>query len=105
MLTVKDSRLDQPVGGREDARSIRNSEIGGDVKLTPLAKVLITLVVLGAIGAAVYKERDKLFPGKKEAESSVPPKATAMSESSAIAVRRGATKATSHGRASDGRKR
>ena len=48
---------------------------GGDVKLTPLAKALITIVVLGAVGAGIYSQRAKLFPGKKEQASSVPPKA------------------------------
>src|SRR3954468_9837629 len=47
---------------------------GVDVKLTPLAKLLVTLVILGAVGAGVYSQRDKLFPGKKPQTVSVPPK-------------------------------
>ncbi len=45
------------------------------MKLTPLAKALITIIVLGAVGAGIYTQRDKLFPGKKPVASSVPPKA------------------------------
>jgi len=45
------------------------------VKLTPLAKALITIVVLGAVGAGIYTQRAKLFPGKKPQDSSVPVKA------------------------------
>jgi OmpA-OmpF porin, OOP family len=44
------------------------------VKLTPLAKALITIVVIAAVGATVYTQRSKLFPGKKAVASSVPPK-------------------------------
>jgi outer membrane protein OmpA-like peptidoglycan-associated protein len=44
------------------------------MKLTPLAKALITIVVVGAVGLGVYTQRDKLFPGKKTTPSSVPPK-------------------------------
>ncbi len=47
---------------------------GVDVKLTPLAKALVTLVVVLAVGIGVYSQRAKLFPGKKEQPSSVPPK-------------------------------
>src|SRR5262249_18708775 len=46
----------------------------GTLKLTPLAKALITIVVVGAVGLGVYSQRAKLFPGKKEQPSSVPPK-------------------------------
>ena len=43
-------------------------------KLTPLSKGLIAAVVIGAVGTAVYVNRDKWMPGKKEAKSSnVPP--------------------------------
>ena len=45
------------------------------MKLTPLAKALITIIVLGAVGTGIYSQRDKLFPGKKPQASSVPPKA------------------------------
>ncbi|HUJ61065.1 MAG TPA: OmpA family protein [Kofleriaceae bacterium] len=45
------------------------------MKLTPLAKALITIVVLGAVGAGIYTQRAKLFPGKKPQDSSVPVKA------------------------------
>ncbi len=48
-------------------------------RLTPLAKTLITLIVLGAIGSAVYKNKDKLAalaPEAEKAKSSVPPTAT-----------------------------
>jgi OOP family OmpA-OmpF porin len=44
------------------------------VKLTPLAKGLITVVVVGAVGIGIYVNRDKLAPGKKdEVHSNVPP--------------------------------
>jgi outer membrane protein OmpA-like peptidoglycan-associated protein len=39
------------------------------VALTPLAKGLVTVVVVGAVGAGIYTQRDKLFPGKKPAET------------------------------------
>ena len=39
------------------------------MKLTPLAKALISVVVVGAVGLGIYKERDRLFPGKKPAET------------------------------------
>jgi OOP family OmpA-OmpF porin len=43
-------------------------------KLTPLSKGLIAAVVIGAVGTAVYVNRDKWMPGKKEAQkSNVPP--------------------------------
>ena len=47
------------------------------MKLTPLSKALIVLVVLGAVGAAVYTNLGKIAPAAKssEAKSSVPPKA------------------------------
>jgi len=49
------------------------------VKLTPLSKALVTLVVLGAVGAAVYRYKDSLAPGAKAKAggggSVVPPKA------------------------------
>jgi OOP family OmpA-OmpF porin len=48
------------------------------VKLTPLSKLLITLVVVGAVGAVVYKQREKIMPKAKGADavvSKVPPKA------------------------------
>ena len=44
------------------------------MKLTPFAKILITLVVLGAVGAGVYSQRDKLFPKKAPQETKVVPK-------------------------------
>ncbi len=52
-------------------------------KLTPLSKTLVTLLVLGAVGAAVYKNRDKLSQLAPEAEhqrSAVPPKAELPSD-------------------------
>src|SRR5215218_7899786 len=48
-------------------------------KLTGLSKTLITLIVLGAVGAAVYKNKDKLSalaPSAERQASSVPPPAT-----------------------------
>jgi OOP family OmpA-OmpF porin len=51
-----------------------HGENGGDVKLTPLAKALIALVVVGAVGFGIYKERDRLFPGKKPVDPQVPTK-------------------------------
>jgi OmpA-OmpF porin, OOP family len=49
------------------------------VKLTPLSKILITLIVLGAVGVAVYTNRSKLAPAAKSASgshgSAVPPAA------------------------------
>jgi OOP family OmpA-OmpF porin len=42
------------------------------VKLTPLAKALITIVVLAAVGVTIYTQRAKLFPGKKPTDSVVP---------------------------------
>jgi len=43
-------------------------------KLTPLSKGLIAAVVVVAVGTAVYVNRDKWMPGKKEAQkSNVPP--------------------------------
>lgn len=45
-------------------------------KLTPLSKVLITVVVLGAVGTGFYVNRDRLMPKKKPVQASnVPPKA------------------------------
>jgi OOP family OmpA-OmpF porin len=44
--------------------------------LTPLSKGLITIVVLGAVGAGVYSQRDRLFPPKPVQPSGIPPKAT-----------------------------
>jgi OOP family OmpA-OmpF porin len=47
-------------------------------RLTPLSKFLITVVVLGAVGMAVYKNKDKLSalaPEAEHAKSSVPPTA------------------------------
>ncbi|MDB4955160.1 MAG: outer membrane protein [Myxococcales bacterium] len=55
------------------------------MKLTPLAKLLITLVVLGAVGAGIYSQRDKLFPGKKPQTVSVPPKVDLDGSGSATA--------------------
>ena len=52
-------------------------------KLTPLSKTLVTILVLGAVGAAVYKNRDKLSMLAPEAEhqkSAVPPKAELPSD-------------------------
>ena len=45
-------------------------------RLTPLSKFLITVVVLGAVGLAVYKNKDKLLalaPEAEHARSNVPP--------------------------------
>ena len=44
-------------------------------KLTPLSKVLITLVVFGAVGTAVYANRDRLAPEPDKPRSNVPPSA------------------------------
>jgi len=44
------------------------------MKLTPFAKVLITLIVFGAVGAGVYSQRDKLFPKKAPLETKEVPK-------------------------------
>jgi OmpA-OmpF porin, OOP family len=50
-------------------------------KLTPLSKGLIAAVVVVAVGTAVYINRDKWMPGKKDAQSSnVPPVATLPGE-------------------------
>ena len=52
-------------------------------KLTPLSKGLITLLVLGAVGAALYTNRDKLSKLAPEAEhqrAAVPPKAELPSD-------------------------
>src|SRR5215831_11405296 len=43
------------------------------VKLTAFSKVLITLIVVGAVGAGIYVNRDKLAPGAKTTDSQVPP--------------------------------
>jgi OmpA-OmpF porin, OOP family len=43
------------------------------MKLTPLAKALVTIVVLVAVGLGLYSQRKKLFPGKPDQVSSVPP--------------------------------
>lgn len=53
------------------------------MKLTPLAKALITMIVIGAVGLGVYSQRQKLFPDKKAQPSSVPPKVELSSGSSA----------------------
>ena len=45
-------------------------------RLTPLSKLLITAIVLGAVGTAVYKNKDKLAslaPSADRGKSSVPP--------------------------------
>jgi OOP family OmpA-OmpF porin len=42
------------------------------VKLTPLAKALVTIIVVAAVGIAIYTQRSKLFPGKKPVASNVP---------------------------------
>src|SRR5262249_25212904 len=43
-------------------------------KLTPLSKGLITVVVVGVVGFLVYKNLDKIAPGKKDTQkSNVPP--------------------------------
>jgi OmpA-OmpF porin, OOP family len=44
-------------------------------QLTPLSKGLITIVVLGAVGAGVYSQRDRLFPPEPVKPASVPPRA------------------------------
>jgi len=50
-------------------------------KLTPLSKGLIAAVVIAAVGIAVYVNRDKWMPGKKDAQkSNVPPVATLPGE-------------------------
>lgn len=46
-------------------------------KLTPLSKVLVTVVVLGAVGTGFYVNRDRLMPAKKPVQTSnIPPTAT-----------------------------
>ncbi len=45
-------------------------------KLTPLAKGLITVVIVGAVATGLYLNRERVFPGKKAQTSSVPPKAS-----------------------------
>jgi outer membrane protein OmpA-like peptidoglycan-associated protein len=45
------------------------------VKLTAFSKLLITLIVVGAVGAGLYLNRDKLAPGAKKVDSNVPPTA------------------------------
>jgi OOP family OmpA-OmpF porin len=53
------------------------------VKLTPLSKLLITLVVVGAVGIVVYKQRDKIMPkakGHDQVTSTVPTKVTLPGE-------------------------
>jgi outer membrane protein OmpA-like peptidoglycan-associated protein len=44
-------------------------------QLTPLSKGLITVIVLGAVGAGIYSQKDKLFPPAPPKEATVPPKA------------------------------
>jgi outer membrane protein OmpA-like peptidoglycan-associated protein len=63
------------------------------VKLTPLAKGLIALVVVGAVGFGVYKERDRLFPGKKPADTTVPQKVVLPDDPTAAAGAPTSTKA------------
>jgi OOP family OmpA-OmpF porin len=53
---------------------IRRFNREGTLKLTPFAKLLITLIVLGAVGAGVYSQRDKLFPKKPPQETKAVPK-------------------------------
>ncbi len=56
------------------------------VKLTPLAKGLITVVVVGAVGAGIYVNRHRLAPGKKdEVHSNIPPVATLPGDGSGSA--------------------
>jgi outer membrane protein OmpA-like peptidoglycan-associated protein len=48
-------------------------------RLTPLSKVLITVIVVGAVGAAIYTNKERLSqlaPEAEHAKSSVPPPAT-----------------------------
>jgi len=45
------------------------------VKLTAFSKILITLVVLGAVGTGLYINRDKIAPSAKPQGSNVPPSA------------------------------
>ena len=45
------------------------------MKLTVFSKILITLVVVGAVGAGIYVNRDKLAPKAKTVDSQVPPPA------------------------------
>ena len=57
-------------------------------KLTPLSKTLVTLLVLGGVGTAVYKNRDKLSQLAPEADhqkSAVPPRAELPSDPSLAA--------------------
>ena len=52
-------------------------------KLTPLSKMLITVVVLGAVGTGFYINRDRLMPKKKDTQTSnVPPAANLPDDSS-----------------------
>ncbi len=43
--------------------------------LTPLSKGLITVLVLGAVGAGIYTQKDKLFPPAPVQPASIPPNA------------------------------
>jgi OmpA-OmpF porin, OOP family len=45
------------------------------VKLTAFSKVLITIVVVGAVGAGIYVNRERLAPSARPVGSSVPPSA------------------------------
>jgi OmpA-OmpF porin, OOP family len=49
-------------------------------KLTPLSKALVTLIVVGAVGAGIYTQKDRLFPDKPREPASVPPIATLPDE-------------------------
>ena len=47
------------------------------MKLTPLAKGIVTVLVFGALGAVLYLNRESIAPGaKNRVESNVPPPAT-----------------------------
>lgn len=41
-------------------------------QLTPLSKALITVLVLGAVGAGIYTQKDKLFPPAPPKEAVIP---------------------------------
>src|SRR5438067_792134 len=57
------------------------------VKLTPLAKGLITVVVVGAVGVGIYMNRHRLAPGKKdETHSNIPPPAPLPGEGTGTAA-------------------
>src|SRR5436190_5220471 len=45
---------------------------GGPMRLTPFAKVFLTVVILGVVGYVGYHYRDTLIPGRSTSSSVVP---------------------------------